>query len=45
VVRLTYATLTPAQRRESRASWNRFDVVASAIVLALIGAAYLYFRG
>jgi SSS family solute:Na+ symporter len=45
LVGLTYATVTADQRQESRASWNRADVVVSAIVLFLILAAYLYFRG
>jgi SSS family solute:Na+ symporter len=45
LVGLTVATVTPEQRRESRASWSRGDVVASGIVLLLILAAYLYFRG
>jgi SSS family solute:Na+ symporter len=42
---LTYATVTEAQRRESRASWNITDVLSSAAVLALITAAYIYFSG
>jgi len=42
---LTFATVTEEQRRESRASWNRVDVFASAVVLGLILIAYLYFRG
>jgi len=42
---LTLATVTPAQRAESRRSWNQWDVVNSGIVLALIAAAYIYFRG
>ncbi|HXW05334.1 MAG TPA: sodium:solute symporter [Vicinamibacterales bacterium] len=42
---LTYATITPDQRRQSRASWTSRDVVASALVLALILLAYLYFNG
>jgi solute:Na+ symporter, SSS family len=42
---LTYATVTPAQERETRRSWNRWDVVNSGVVLALILAAYLYFTG
>ena len=42
---LTYATVTDAHRRESRASWNQIDVIASAAVLALIAAAYVYFSG
>jgi SSS family solute:Na+ symporter len=42
---LTYGTVTEEHRRESRASWQARDIVASGIVLALILAAYLYFTG
>lgn len=42
---LTFATVTPAQRAESRESWNHWDVINSTIVLGLIAAAYLYFNG
>lgn len=42
---LTYATVTEEQRRQTRASWGAGDVVASAAVLAVIAAAYLYFNG
>jgi SSS family solute:Na+ symporter len=42
---LTYATVTSEQRRESRGSWNRWDVINSTVVLLLIAAAYLYFNG
>ncbi|MHC5061108.1 MAG: sodium:solute symporter [Planctomycetota bacterium] len=42
---LTYGTLTDEDRRMSRASWNKWDVIASGAVLAAILAAYLYFRG
>jgi SSS family solute:Na+ symporter len=42
---LTFGTETEAQRRESRASWNAVDVVASCAVLMAILAAYLYFSG
>ena len=42
---LTYATVTPEQRQESRRSWNSTDVASSAVVLTLITAAYLYFNG
>ncbi|MBI2616168.1 MAG: Na+/glucose cotransporter, partial [Gemmatimonadetes bacterium] len=42
---LTFATVTENQRRESRSSWTRRDVIASAIVLLIILANYLYFRG
>jgi SSS family solute:Na+ symporter len=42
---LTYGTLTDEDRKESRASWNKWDVIASCAVLVAILAAYLYFRG
>lgn len=42
---LTYATVTEEQTRETRRGWNQYDVVFSVLVLALILAAYLYFRG
>lgn len=42
---LTYGTLTPEDRAVSRASWDWRDVAFSALVLALILAAYLYFTG
>jgi SSS family solute:Na+ symporter len=42
---LTFATTSAEDRAKSRASWNRWDVLASLAVLALILAAYLYFRG
>lgn len=42
---LTYETVTPAQRRASRQSWTRSDVISSAIVLLLIAAAHVYFNG
>ncbi|HYW79293.1 MAG TPA: sodium:solute symporter [Thermoguttaceae bacterium] len=42
---LTYGTLTDEDRAESRGSWSIVDVAASAIVLAAILAAYLYFNG
>ncbi len=42
---LTYGTVTDDHRKESRASWSRWDVVFSATVLVLILAAYLYFAG
>src|SRR5881397_749471 len=45
LIGLTVATVTPEQRQQSRASWTRNDVLASAVVLLLIVAAYLYFRG
>lgn len=42
---LTYGTVTDEHKKESRSSWTMADVIASAIVLALILAAYLYFVG
>ncbi|TVS14383.1 MAG: Na+/glucose cotransporter [Planctomycetaceae bacterium] len=42
---LTYGTSTAEDRRETRASWNSIDVLASAAILVAILAAYLYFRG
>ncbi len=42
---LTYATLNDEHRRQTRSSWDWRDVVASLVVLAVILAAYLYFRG
>jgi len=45
LVGLTFATITPEQRRESRASWSTIDVAASAFVVVAIIGAYLYFNG
>ncbi len=42
---LTFGTTTAAHREESRRSWGTVDVVASALVLVAIVAAYLYFTG
>jgi SSS family solute:Na+ symporter len=42
---LTFATVTHSDRAKSRASWNRWDVIASCGVLVLILMAYLYFQG
>jgi SSS family solute:Na+ symporter len=42
---LTFATVTAEDRAKTRASWNKWDVVASGVVLLLILMAYLYFRG
>jgi SSS family solute:Na+ symporter len=42
---LTYGTLNEEHRRLSRGSWDWRDVTASVAVLAVILAAYLYFRG
>jgi SSS family solute:Na+ symporter len=45
IVDLTYATISEEHRRESRRSWNRWDVLGSALVMLFIVAAYMYFRG
>jgi SSS family solute:Na+ symporter len=45
LVGLTFATITPEQRRESRASWSTLDLVTSAVVVIAIIGAYLYFNG
>jgi SSS family solute:Na+ symporter len=42
---LTYGTLSEEHRKDSRASWTTRDVIASALVLLLILAAYLTFTG
>jgi solute:Na+ symporter, SSS family len=42
---LTFATITHQQRLTSRDSWGKTEVIASVVVLWLILAAYLYFRG
>jgi SSS family solute:Na+ symporter len=42
---LTFSTMTDDHRKKTRASWESKDVIASAIVIALILAAYLYFQG
>jgi len=42
---LTYGTLSDEHRRLSRGSWDWRDIAASAAVLAVILAAYLYFNG
>jgi SSS family solute:Na+ symporter len=45
LVGLTFATITPEQRRESRASWSTLDLVTSGVVVLAIIGAYLYFNG
>jgi len=42
---LTFATLTAEDRRQSRLSWTKGDVIFTCVVLGLILAAYLYFSG
>jgi SSS family solute:Na+ symporter len=45
LVGLTYSTVTAEHKAETRASWNQWDVINTAVVLVLIVAAYLYFNG
>ncbi len=40
---LTYASTTPEQRLENRASWGLPEVVGTLVVLGLVVSAYLYF--
>jgi SSS family solute:Na+ symporter len=42
-LRFTYGAATPEERAATRASWNAWDVVHSAIVLGIIVAFYVYF--
>jgi SSS family solute:Na+ symporter len=42
---LTYATTAAPAREEVRLSWNRWDVINTLIILSVILAVYLYFRG
>ncbi len=42
---LTFGTATAEDRARTRASWDRRDLLASAVVLGVIVAGYLYFRG
>jgi SSS family solute:Na+ symporter len=42
---LTYSTLSEEDRRENRASWNKWDVINSCVVIATILAVYCYFSG
>jgi solute:Na+ symporter, SSS family len=40
---LTYASTTPEQAAENRASWNRVDVLGSLAVLGVVVGIYVYF--
>lgn len=42
---LTFGTITDEHKQQTRASWNKWDVIASCVVVLLIIAAYLYFVG
>jgi SSS family solute:Na+ symporter len=45
ILGLTFGTVTEEHKKASRASWTRWDVIASAIVVLIIVAIYLYFKG
>ncbi len=45
IANLTYATNTAEGRDEVRASWNRWDVIHTTVVLLIILSVYLYFTG
>jgi len=40
---LTFATTVSKDRAASRASWNKWDVVLSLIVVAIIVSVFIYF--
>jgi solute:Na+ symporter, SSS family len=40
---LTYGSMTADDRRELRKSWNAFDVIITAAILAIIVGIYVYF--
>jgi SSS family solute:Na+ symporter len=42
---LTFETQTPEDKKRTRMSWGPREVLASALVLACISGAYIYFRG
>jgi SSS family solute:Na+ symporter len=43
LVGLTYASVTPAQKKENRASWGAPEVMGTVVVLGLVAVIYLYF--
>ena len=40
---LTFATTVAKDRAASRASWNKWDVILSLIVVAIIVSIFIYF--
>ncbi len=42
---LTFGTTTAQEREKSRSSWTKADVIFSVILLVVIVAVYMYFRG
>ncbi|MCK4345065.1 MAG: Na+/glucose cotransporter, partial [Bacteroidales bacterium] len=43
LIGLTYASSTPEQKAATRASWNKWDVINSAVILGVIVLFYIYF--
>jgi len=42
---LTFATATDEDKANTRASWNKWDVIGSLVIMAFIIGAYIYFTG
>lgn len=42
---LTFATATDEDKAHTRASWNKWDVIGSLVIMGFIIGAYVYFRG
>ena len=42
---LTYATTTADKKAEARRTWTKWDVINTIVILSVIAAVYLYFRG
>lgn len=40
---LVFGTATPEQKAETRASWNKWDVIHTVIILGITAAFYIYF--
>jgi SSS family solute:Na+ symporter len=42
-VRYTFYGSTPEEKLATRASWNKWDVINTIIILAAVAAFYIYF--
>ena len=42
---LTFATASAEDKANTRASWNKWDVIGSFVIMAFIIGAYIYFTG
>ena len=40
---LTYATISAEEKALNKASWNKWDVVHSAVIVSIIIIVYIYF--